>query len=224
MILRITLVLLGLSGYCHTSFSQAPGFAGKRLIMAVEGYAFPSLRFIYTDDRSLSLHTHRGLNLEYVWDRRFSAGLILTKMTTQVGYNYQNRSGNSMLQGTNIGAFVKTYTFLRRGNIAPIGPFQKFELQYLTYFLIDQDRAFYPDGRTELGAFRDWLFTYTLGSQHVLPPRITYQWGIQGGWILNVGQIFPFSAEDKYLSDVSTSRLRDQFAINLTMGVGILLY
>lgn len=90
--------------------------------------------------------------------------------------------------------------------------------------MVDIDKAFYPDGRQELGSLRDWVVTFTIGTQHVLPPRITYKWGIQGGWILNVGQVFPFSEADKYLSNISTSRLRDHFAFSVTFGIGYLLF
>lgn len=223
MILRSVLLSLFISTSLSL-FPQAPGFAGKRALIAVEGYAFPSMRFIFTEERNFVLHSHLGVSTEYVLSRRFSTGILLNRLTTSFKYAYEGRVGTTGLSSTNIGIHIKGYTFLRRGNIAPIGPYQKIEIQYINYHITDRDQQFYPDGRKDLGEFREWVVTGTLGFQHVLPPRITYHWGIQGGWVLNIGQVFPFSDEGRYLKSRATSQLRDHFALNIHLGLGILLF
>ena len=127
------------------------------------------------------------------------------------------------IDGNTAALNIKFYSFSRRGNIAPLGPYQQIELSYLRYTLTDIDRRFYPNGRPNLGTYEDFAFSLTFGLRHIYFDRLSLDVGMQYAFILGVLDDSGNSQEALAIR-LSRNRLRGHFGLNYHMGIGILIF
>lgn len=206
-----------------TLFAQPPGYIGKRTPISVDVHLFPALGLIIQDDEPFQLNTRIGLQIEEVVSRNFSVGAQLSGLSTHTSYDFNGAQGRTQINALTAGLSGHFYTFRKRGNIAPIGPYQKVELMYLTYKMKDLDQEFYPDGREYLGSYSDLAISLTLGTQRIIHPNIIYHFGITGAWVFNAFTE-PFSPEENYLKALSNRRLRGFLSLELNAGIGLILF
>ncbi|MEO0469848.1 MAG: hypothetical protein AAF206_09530 [Bacteroidota bacterium] len=214
--------------------AQVPGYLGRRTVIRLNLHSFPAgspvVNALNSDTLSLGeslgelgLNLRFSLNAERVLSRRFSVGASLNQILTKTDYTFRGTSGDMRMVGVALGAHLHMYTFRTRGNIAPLGPYQKVGFHILRYQVRDLDEVFFPDGRRNLGNFTDLMISYSLGTQRIFADRFTWQVALEGAWVIKA---FPqtLSEEDDFLYARSSSRLRRWFAINLQAGIGLLLY
>ncbi|MEM7659730.1 MAG: hypothetical protein AAF399_26690 [Bacteroidota bacterium] len=223
--LRTYLLLLSFCCIWRYAPAQVPGYSGFRTLLQIEGNAFPAaLQAI--QGNGLGVNLWPSLSIEHVISRRTSVGATSFWYDSQTRYDYEGRSGQVQLTGLAVGAFVRSYAFLRRGHMAPIGIFQQVELSYLRHQLTDVDQQFYSDGRPDLGRFPDIRLGISMGSQRILPPHFVLHWQVTGAWLFGAfAPIEPlFPVEEVYLHRIATARLRGVFGLSIKGGIGILLF
>ncbi|MEZ4777438.1 MAG: hypothetical protein R3D00_29950 [Bacteroidia bacterium] len=204
--------------------AQPPGYVGKRAILSFDTYSFPNLFLVLDESYPFRFNYRMGVSGEYVLSRRFSVGGVFNGYQTQTDYHFRGSYGLMRIDGSDTGLFLKSYTFRQRGNIAPIGPYQKLEFLYTRYRMVDLDRLFYSDARTDLGRSDDLIVAITFGTQHVLANHITYHWGLHSAWLFKALDNQRQSDQEQHLKDVSTTRLRGIFGFSINIGIGVLLW
>lgn len=209
--------------YGISATAQPPGYVGKRAISSIETYSFPNLFLVIDEQYPLRINFRIGASAEYVMSRRFSWGTSASAYQTQTDYNFGGSWGFMGIEGYSVGFNAKFYTFHRRGNIAPIGPYQRIEVLYTSYGMTDLDRVFYADGRTDLGRSSDMIVGIEVGSQRVFGNRLTYHYALHAGWLLKVldNRTTP---RLQHLKDVATTRLRGLWGFSANVGIGVLLF
>lgn len=205
--------------------AQVPGYEGKRNPISLEIHTSPALAdWVFQPEGMLRLNLRTSLRYEHVLSRRLAVGGQIGTFHSQQNFLFQNQTGDIALSGYGIGIFLKNYRFLRRGNIAPLGPYHKWGLLYLPYQLSNPTNSFPDFG--ERRQFHDIALSFGLGTQRVFAQKYTYQLGLETAWVLNL----PSNAAnrrgevDQYLNQIAARRLRGFFALNIEVGVGILLF
>lgn len=203
--------------------TNVPGYAGYRSIIKLEGMSFPAIRlYANGSDPELRFNFQGGLQFERVLSRRLSAGLSVRRLKTRLHYTAADSSGLIQIRSTALGAFLQHYTFRSKGNPAPLGLYQKLEVQWVRYQLHDQDRTYFSDGREDIGSYSDLGINVGIGAQRIFHPRITFHTALIFGTVLGM----PTSrskGEQQELKRLATERLQGHFFINLNIGIGILL-
>ncbi len=206
-------------------WAQVPGYEGKRNPLQLELQASPALAdWVFQPEGALAANLHLNLNYEHVISRRTAIGIDAGLFQTTQNFLFQNKTGSIRLQGASIGLFAKTYRFLRKGNIAPLGPYQKWEILYLPYRIDNPETSFPNFG--ERRAYHDFALSFAVGTQRVFAEHFTYHLGVQTAWVFNL----PANAAnrqgemDQYINQIAARRLRGFFALNLHAGIGVLLF
>ena len=208
---------------CGQICAQAPGYIGKKTPITVEGLFFPNLLFKLGSQHPLRLNTRYGASFERVISRQVSVGLSWETLRTKTRYDFDMRTGSAEIEGYAFAFDMKFYTFNRRGNIAPLGPYQKISVFYIPFSMRDQDLQFYPNIQRDLGRYSDLGISLTMGSQRIWQNTYTYHWGIRTGWLLNAFQR-ETTPETIYLKELGTVRLRGHWGFSFNLGFGILLF
>lgn len=217
---RIIVVLLMAAG--NLAMGQVSGYMGKRTIVGLETRVFPNLFQSAFNDRPVALNLQAGLQAERILTRTLSAGVSWQYITTQSFYDTDAVSGNMSIQGHVVGIDLRAYTFQKNGNIPPLGPMHRFGVSYLTYWLTDDNRRYFPDGRKELGKYEAAILSYTLASQRVFWDKYVLTTGVSFSWAIALSPD-SFPDQEIYLWEKSMGRLRGFFGGQLVLGVGILL-
>ena len=202
--------------------AQAPGYLGKKTMLTADLNFFPGLSFAQAEDMPVPINTRTSIMLDQVVSRSSSIGLGAGYYHAQMRYTSTNGEGLARIDGYQAGLNTKFYTFRRKGNIAPLGPYQQLELMYLRYRITDIDRNFYPDQRSDLGAYGDFAAGLTFGLRHIFLNRLTLHVGMQYAFVFGAFQrgTQPERLAQRYAID----RLRGHFGVNYNAGLGILLF
>ncbi|WNJ15952.1 hypothetical protein [Pontibacter sp. G13] len=184
---------------------------------------FPSLNLFLQDPSNLTLNTRLSGKLEHILSRRFGVGIDVHTLQTRAQYDYLNRIGSMSISGKSAGIFASLYRFVSQGNIAPIGPFQRFGINYLRYELKDLDGRFFPDNRSVLPSGNLWKISYTLGTQRVFAEYLVLNLSMQVAWVGTILQS-SWTPEERYLASTVSSRMRGFYALNGQIGIGVLLF
>ena len=104
-----------------------------------------------------------------------------------------------------------------------IGAYEKLELIYLRYNMVDKTGNFYPDGEPDLGSYSDLAVGLTFGTRRVVSQNFLVNLGIQFAYATGFFQD-QVSPEEIYLKDLSSSMLKGHFAVNLNVGFGWLMF
>jgi len=205
--------------------AQAPGYTGKRLMLALNSDFFPALGSqASTLDRTFN--TRWGIEGRYVLSRQVSIGVKTDFFRNAFSYNFpfanDTLKGQAQLSGMGIGVFARLYSFFQRGHIAPIGFYQQISFSYMPYRLIDLNNNLARQNVPNWDSYRDLFVTYSIGRLRVIHPRLIYHIGLTGGWALNL-----FRPRGSFLTRelkmLSTERLREVSFINISMGLGFLI-
>lgn len=216
------MVLWVILGTTSGSIGQVSGYLGKRTIVGLETSAFPNLWQSAFNDRPVALNLQTGLQAERILTRTLSVGASAQYFSTKSFYNTDVVSGNMSMRGYQIGIDLRAYSFQKNGNIPPLGAMHRFGISYLNYWLRDDNRRYFPDGRKALGRYEAALLSYTLAFQRVFLDRYVLTSGVRFSWTVALSpESFP--DQDIYLWEKSMGRLRGFFGGQLVLGAGILL-
>lgn len=211
---------------CQTLIAQVPGYEGKLWPIHLDFNLSPAVAdWVFQPEGKLELNWRAGLEVDRVISRRISLGANYSIFRSRQNFLYQNQTGFLDLGGQAIGLQLKNYRFLRRGNLAPLGPYQKWEIQYLRYRLTDP-RDEFPRPLDEDRLTQDLAVSFTLGTQRMIGDYFTYHIGIQTAFVVNLGGENARRMPDPipYLNQIAIRRLRGIFAVNLNAGIGVLLF
>jgi hypothetical protein len=214
----VLLILLVLQTSLLTA--QVPGYLGRKTLIGIGIQISPSL---ISRDLSVSpIHFQERIEVSRVLSRNFALGISLNSIHSALNYSWHGKQGVAGIAGMAAGLNVQVYHFARGGNIAPIGPFEKLEILYVGYRMRDRDGNFFSDGRENLGSYSDLAIGLTLGTRRILSGSIFYSGGLQfayaTGWFNQSG-----NPDELELKRLSSSLLKGYFAVNLSLGIGILL-
>lgn len=148
--------------------------------------------------------------------------MALSRFSLTALYDFQGRQGQAALQGEQLLVSVRMYNFLQRGNLAPVGPYQAVYIFGLHHQLTDLDQNFLPQRTEDLGSFYDLGIGIALGTQTILSKRLVLDISLIGNWpfgLMRVDAPEPRS----YLSNLGVSRIRRFMALQVRMGIGLLL-
>lgn len=190
------MVLLGVFAILLTSsvLAQVPGYLGKRFSA---GYAISAIPPLGTNTAISSnyngtkagllegefyLDLRHSLQMHWTVSRRSALGLDLSwfRQGRNARYSFgsigQNTLGQAQFYG--IGLAYKHWPFIRRGNIAPVGPFT--ELRY-HFFL---GRLFDPAASVRQSVASGWMGTafWHSGNTWVVADRLLFTLGIELGF------------------------------------------
>ncbi len=202
--------------------AQAPGYLGKKTLLTADFNLFPGFSFAQTENLQIPINTRSSVMLDQVVSRSSSIGLGAGYYHAQMVYTTANSKGLAQIDGYQTGLNAKFYAFRRRGNIAPLGPYQQVELMYLRYRITDIDRNFYPDQRSNLGTYGDFAAGLTFGLRHIFLNRLTLHVGMQYAFVFGAFQ--RGNAQERLARGYAIDRLRGHFSLNYNAGVGILLF
>ncbi|MEL6650021.1 MAG: hypothetical protein AAFQ87_04365 [Bacteroidota bacterium] len=209
-----------------TLSAQIPGYQGKRWPISIDVNLSPALAdWVFQPEGQLELNWRAGIEADHVISRRLSAGANVGLFSTRQNFLRGSQTGFLDLDGQYYGLQLKHYRFLRRGNIAPLGPYQRWEVQYLRYRLSDPRNEF-PNPLDEDRITQDLAVSFTLGTQRMLGEHFTYHIGIQTAFVLNLTGEFARrnGPQQAYLNQIAIRRLRGMYALNLNAGIGVLLF
>lgn len=211
---------------CQTLIAQVPGYEGRLWPIQLDVNLSPAVAdWVFQPEGKLELNWRLGLEIDRVISRRISLGANAAFFQSRQNFLFQGQTGFLDLRGQSIGLQLKNYRFLRRGNIAPLGPYQKWEIQYLRYHLSDP-RDEFPMPIEEDMRVQDMAISFTLGTRRMLGEHFTYHIGIQTAFVLNLSGENARRMADPipYLNQIAIRRLRGIFAVNLNAGIGVLLF
>ncbi|MEM6628628.1 MAG: hypothetical protein AAF694_03105 [Bacteroidota bacterium] len=206
------------------SWAQIPGYEGKRALIDLSVDLSPAIRIASRRDLPPYIFNVQALlEAEYTMNRKLSLGGHIQPLLAGVNYEVDNFEGRAQIRGMGIGLSARLYSFQRKGNIAPLGPYKKLEIFYVTYWMTDEDERFYQDGRTWLGRYHDLGVGLTLGDRRMLGDGLSIHYGIRFATIFGTldGSRKP---ERAYLKDIATDRLQGYFFTNFHIGMGILIF
>jgi len=211
---------------CQTLIAQVPGYEGRLWPIQLDVNLSPAVAdWGFQPEGKLELNWRLGLEIDRVISRRISLGANASFFRSRQNFLFQGQTGFLDLNGHTLGLQLKNYRYLRRGNLAPLGPYQKWELQYLSYRVFDHADEF-PVPLEEDRIIRDLAASFTLGTRRMLGDHFTYHIGIQTAFVLNLNgenaRRMPEPAP--YLNQIAIRRLRGIFAVNLNAGIGVLLF
>ncbi|MEL7531456.1 MAG: hypothetical protein AAFN10_09125 [Bacteroidota bacterium] len=211
---------------CQTLAAQIPGYEGRLWPIHLDVNLSPAVAdWVFQPEGELELNWRVGLEVDRVISRRISLGANASFLQSRQNFLYQGQTGFLDINGYTLGLQLKNYRFLRRGNLAPLGPYQKWELQYLSYQVLDP-RDEFPVPLESDQRVQDLAVSFTLGTRRMLGEHFTYHIGIQTAFVLNLsGENARRMADPTpYLNQIAIRRLRGIFAVNLNAGIGVLLF
>ena len=201
--------------------TQPPGYQGKRTLFSASFSAFPNLYRDLYREQPFRLNTRLSLQGEHVFRRNFSAGLALSYLETQNTYLNGGRTGEMGIQTWTAIAQFRFYRFLRKGNLAPVGPYRQIEVGFVSYSLTDLSGNFFPDGRPRLGTYSDFLVGAAIGSQRIFYDRFNFFYALRSAWVLQT--FVPTDNARALLKDTASRRLRGFMNLQVQVGVGVLM-
>ncbi|OFY84012.1 MAG: hypothetical protein A3F72_18500 [Bacteroidetes bacterium RIFCSPLOWO2_12_FULL_35_15] len=188
-----------------TVFAQVPGYMGKRFVIGYENYFFPAFYGPGKNNAnpgpsfSPGFNTTHCLNIDYTVKQRMNVCFSLQHLRTGIAYKGDDYaypkeskySGNfstpAQLTSNNIGFGFKVF---RRGNIAPVGKYQKFEIllffekvKYENNNFTTHEQNYYENVPITLGTgeytYRNFAITYSLGKQRIFFNKLVMDYGIR---------------------------------------------
>ncbi|MEO1449522.1 MAG: hypothetical protein AAFV07_08315 [Bacteroidota bacterium] len=210
-----------ISGIITPIRAQIPGYLGQRNTLAVSVYTFPNAREFLRGTSGLGFNGRAELGWEHVFSRRMSLRSFLGGFQTQLGYERAAETGKARIEAQVLGVEMRFFNLIRRGNLAPIGPYQSVSFSYLRYTARDLDGRFRP-GDTALGRYGDWVLALNVGTQRIIRERLFFHIGMQGAWVMN---LFRPDLPDwqTEIRGLSIGRLRGHLALNFMGGIGVFL-
>jgi hypothetical protein len=207
-------------------WGQVPGYAGRTWSVMANFSAFPRINLNSQTLNVPRVQSRIGLDVNKVLSRQWETGCHLEGIYSKIAYDYgigrPRVAGNAWLRGINTGLHLHYYTFLQRGNLAPLGINHELRADYIMYQLTDIDRNFYQDKHPDLGHFQDFGLSYGISMSRVWDHRWRYVFGMNTGWVFKVFPD-PDDQEATYLRSIALNRLRGYYTLNIFVRVGGML-
>jgi hypothetical protein len=254
-----SLLLILLFLYATTaSFSQAPGYMGKRLSFYYTPAFFISLQpdpatsYFSSGGRGLSpgINLRHDFAMDYVVSKGVALGCSFKYLTSKLpgAFFYTDKQyplpedaflGDVKLRGPAFSVYVKNFNYGKRGSIAPVGYYTKWEIMYgrvsgKTGDLTASNQA--PEGYNYVKKFEDLGFEksqslfgilFSFGRQSLLFDRLFINTGgsvgfVPGGMYFSVGNSY-YGTEANYIEAVHY-RMMGYFLLNFNLGIGVLAF
>jgi len=240
-------------GFClltSLSVAQAPGYVGKKFSVYYESSFFLSRQHNAAGRHDYGVNIRSNISLDYVASKSVALGGSFQYMSTKLNDAFYMGAGEDpfiehafygdvKLRGPAVSLYVKTFHFRKKGYLAPIGTYSKFELLYgrvkgktgevlsrfdsyyvyqkkfenLGYADVPIYGFLYTFGRQSL--FYDRLFINTSSSIGFFPPGIGAVFGDNNGYY--------YGHESDFIRD-SNNRLAGYFLFNFNLGLGVLIF
>ncbi|MDX1906858.1 MAG: hypothetical protein SF053_07460 [Bacteroidia bacterium] len=220
--LRQVLCLYGCLGLA-VALGQPSGYLGYRTAIRVSASAFPALGLRLREGPPLRFNVYGDLSVERIVTRRLSAEWTLGYYRTLSAYMLRDTMSYMRLRGWYTGPALLIYPLYRRGNIAPVGPYQRIGVYLNTTHAQDLAHRFFPDGRSRLGTFGAISLAAMIGTQHVWRERIIWRIGLEAAWTLDTGAL-PEDRQLAYLQATTARRIRQLRGLSLVAGLGWLTH
>ncbi|MCF8297898.1 MAG: hypothetical protein K9J13_10170 [Saprospiraceae bacterium] len=202
-VVRLLFILLIINSTI-SSYSQTPGYQGRRLIL---GYSnFLSLRTNYLDvvffSEPVLFYRHHIINTEFILSKRISIGLRAEYMKLPIpdgehltfDYLFTNKFGNTdpmpidyYPDDVEVLSIGLDFFLYRKNYIAPVGRFHRFGLLYSKYnnqkFFDKMPQEIYIDRSVK--QYNTYSLTYTVGRKKIIFNNIYYSIGARFGLGLN---------------------------------------
>lgn len=236
------------------SFSQIPGYMGKKLSVYYTPAFFISIQpKPYTNYSGLGERLKPGINvrhdfsMDYAVSKSVALGgsfkYITSKLTEAFFYNDMQYPvqdaflGDVKLQGPAFSVYVKNFNYGRRGSIAPVGYYTKWEIMYGRVSGKTGDLFAPPQPANEyhyVKNFEDLRFEksqsvfgilFSFGRQSLFFDRLFINTGgtvgfVPGGLQFNIGNSY-YGTEVNYIEAVHY-RMVGYFLLNFNLGIGML--
>lgn len=203
-------------------YAQTPGYLGMRHSIMGEISAMPSIF-----EKNSTINTTFTGRYQFILSRNITIGAMYQSYSTQMGYvsPLTNRVGRANIEGWALGLNVRWFNFFKLGVIAPLGPYQQFEINYGKYQITDRFGRYYafPDNviGKDMGAKRQISIGFSIGMQRIVQKYVTFHYGIRSSYVLPIDLD---NLESKYIEGISNRRMRNFSAIMLTGGIGVLIF
>jgi len=195
--------------------AQSPGYLGKKNQVQFESLSFPSL----SDKKSL-INMQIGLGVERVLSRNLSIGASGRLFATSLALENPNPAYDKLLiSGWTGGLNFKHYSFFKKGNIAPLGPYQKLALRYWDAKFMDKFEPFQLSG-----SFRTLSIGLGIGTERVIYKFITLHYGIDFHYMLPFVLTSQIKQGEEKVIPLVVNRLGKFSMINVSVGLGFLVF
>ncbi len=241
IILFLLLVVL-IKGY-----GQAPGYLGKRVLVAgelgsiIKPFGFqPNHNFSY---QQFNFSIRGVLDIDYVTSRRNSIGFTLNWIKTAMPFAYDSTSSrierfntyfadHAQIKGFSYCINFKLFHGGSKGSIAPVGNYSKIGLGLIHYGTTPyiSDLEYFDMAQTE--RFITPLVTYAYGKQRVLFNNGIFRTSVELGFVpggllswlsLYYGNEDLYDSQQENLRARANARLASYYLLNFNIGVGFLL-
>jgi len=201
--------------------AQPPGYQGRLQVYSLRLASFPAWGRTSPPAAPFHLDLRPEFQMEQVLGRQYAFVSTASFSRTPFPYDFEGRRGQVRLWGGSAGLGLRSYTFRRRGNLAPLGLYQQIDLYYTVLGLTDLNRHLFPDHRRRLGRRQDLVMALSVGTQRVWQDRWSLQAGFQTAWVWG-GVPITDSEVEAYLWTETTARLRAYWGFNVFVSMGLL--
>ena len=203
---------------------QVPGYLGKRGSIGYRLYTIPGIQgtpnFNSPESEKNYLRTRHHLEANFVTARSASLGLSFgwCRNGIEEYSTFSNQETHITVNSFSTGLHIRLFPFLRKGNIAPIGPYTEFNIAWCHFRMQNPEGDYFADGRTDLGTLNNIYLSFSLGRNYLVKEIFLLSYGIQVGWLA------PKEDYDLgYIYDVNDG-MRTSYSINVHIGVEGLLF
>ncbi len=206
----------------ETLWGQTPGYLGMKNHLNGTAFTMPSLR-----DTNSAINLMLLGGFSHIWTRSISTGGTYQWFSTQFGYKSKltSRSGRGVINGWGIGVNARVYYLSTKGMIAPLGPFQEFQVSYQYYNVFDKYGRYFPPpydiSGYRFGGKGGFAAGTSFGEQRVVYKFFMISYGI------NFRYVFPefhSNIKEEYISNIVHKRVRNFQIFSLSLGIGALIF
>lgn len=195
--------------------AQSPGYLGKKHQVQFDNLSFPSL----TDKKSL-INMQVGLCVERVLSRNLCLGASGRLFATSLAFENANPAFDKIvISGWTGGLHLKHYSFFKKGNIAPIGPYQKVGIRYWESHFIDKFEPYQFNGD-----LRNISISAGIGSERVIYKFITIHYGMDFHYLIPTVLSSRVKKGEDTIIPLVVNRLQKFSMVNLSFGLGFLVF
>lgn len=246
LIFLLTFLSIGIA-----CFPQSPGYMGKKLSFYYTPSFFLSLQpkashsSGYDGELKAGINLRQDFSMDYVISKSVALGGSFKYITSQLNnaFFYNEKpvpdafSGNIKLRGPAFSVYVKNFNYGKRGSIAPVGYYTKWEIMYgrvsgktgdLNNPLQEPEGYHYVENFEDLGYAKSqsvFGVLFSFGRQSLFFDRLFINTGgtvgfVPGGLYFDVGHSYT-GVESNYIESVHY-RMMGYFLLNFNVGIGLL--
>lgn len=238
-------LIIGLMAVSMSSFSQAPGYMGRRLTVTAELSFFNALFHPNANFNSgIARFNHREIfDLDYIITRDGSVGFTFELVNTSMAYEGWNDPKfdsplfpglastfqHARITGQTFGLNYKLYRNPSKGGIAPVGGYAKFDIMVSRTEVFPFDKQ----NRVQLGMVKEYynpIIGITYGRQRILWNSVIIRTGIQIAlvptgvlpYFTDITSDIEHEDPNKEFKRVHDARMFSYYAVNVNVGIGFL--